>query len=82
MKHLLKFIHYTISITLLCLMREIAVTRVSIALAYSPAAASETALAIALLDTVLFLLITSSNSWSLIRGVAANGASTLPSYGP
>jgi hypothetical protein len=49
-------------------MREIAVTKVSIALANSPAAASDTALEIAELDTVLFLLMTSSNSASLIAG--------------
>jgi len=49
-------------------MREIAVTSVSIALANSPVAASETALDIAELETVLLRLMTSSNSASLIDG--------------
>lgn len=51
-----------------CLIREIAVTNVSIALANSPALASCTALDIALLDTVLFLWKISSNSCSLRAG--------------
>jgi hypothetical protein len=47
-------------------MSEMAVTKVSMALANSPDAASVTALEIADLETVLFLPITSSNSASLI----------------
>jgi hypothetical protein len=49
-----------------CLINEIAVANVSMALEYSPAAASDTARAIAELLTVRFLLIISSNSVSLI----------------
>lgn len=45
-------------------------TRVSIALAYSPAAASETARAIAELETVRLRPIMSSNSCSLIGGTS------------
>lgn len=48
-----------------------AVAKVSIALEYSPAAASDTARAIAELLTVLFLFIISSNSVSLICGCIA-----------
>lgn len=54
--------------TLDCLMSEMAVTSVSMALANSPALASATARAMALLDTVRFLDIISSNSASLIGG--------------
>lgn len=43
-------------------------TKVSIALAYSPAAASDTARAIAEDETVLFRLIISSNSCSVSGG--------------
>lgn len=45
-----------------CLMMEIAVTRVSIALANSPLEASETAFEMASLDNVLFLFMRESNS--------------------
>jgi hypothetical protein len=51
-----------------CLINDIAVANVSMALAYSPAAASLTARAIAELLTVLFLPMISSNSTSLIGG--------------
>lgn len=49
-------------------MREMAVTSVSIALAYSPAAASDTARAIAELETVRLRPMISSNSVSLMGG--------------
>ena len=53
----MRILHLSSPATLLCLIREIAVTRVSIAEAYSPAAASWTALAMAELDTVLEIRI-------------------------
>lgn len=43
-KELIKILHRSSCATLDCFINEIAVTRVSIALEYSPAAASETAL--------------------------------------
>lgn len=58
--------------TLDCLMSEIAVTRVSMALANSPVLASATARAMALLDTVLFLDMISSNSDSLMAGFSGS----------
>lgn len=60
----MRILHLSSPATLLCFIREMAVTRVSMAEAYSPAAASCTALAIAELETVLFLLMISSNSGS------------------
>jgi len=51
-----------------CLIKEMAVTRVSIAPAKSPELASCTALLIALLDTVLLRWKISANSASLIIG--------------
>lgn len=64
-----------------CLMREIAVARVSMALAYSPAAASLTARAIAELLTVLLRPMISSNSTSLIGGCAIEGGTSNPGPG-
>lgn len=61
--------------TLDCLMSEMAVTRVSMALANSPALASATARAMALLDTVRFRDMISSNSASLMGGF--NGSCLL-----
>lgn len=49
-----------------------AVTNVSMALAYSPALASCTALDMALLETVLFLCKISSNSASLMLGAGGS----------
>lgn len=60
----IRILHLSSLATLLCFIREIAVTRVSIAEANSPLAASWTALAMAELETVRFLLMISSNSGS------------------
>lgn len=68
-------------------MSEMAVTSVSMADAYSPAAASLTARAMALDDTVRLRLMTSSNSASLMAGSAcacgacASGACTSGACG-
>lgn len=51
----IKILHRSSLAILLCLMSEMAVTSVSMALAYSPALASCTAREMALLETVLFL---------------------------
>lgn len=64
-----------------CLIREIAVANVSMALAYSPAAASLTARAIAELLTVLFRPMISSNSASLIGGWTFVGGISKPGPG-
>jgi hypothetical protein len=64
----MRILHLSSLATFDCLISEMAVARVSIALVYSPAAASDTARAIAELLTVLFRPMISSNSASLIGG--------------
>ena len=65
----MRILHRSSWATFDCLIREIAVTNVSMADEYSPAAASDTARAIAELLTVLFRAIISSKSTSEICGV-------------
>lgn len=74
-RELIRILHLSSLAILDCLINEIAVTKVSIALANSPALASCTALDIALLETVLFLWKISSNSCSLSAGDTASDLS-------
>jgi len=67
-RELIKILHLSSAATLDCFISEMAVTKVSMALAYSPAAASDTARAIADEDTVRLRPIISSNSCSVSGG--------------
>lgn len=68
---LIRILHLSSCATLDCLISEMAVTKVSMAFAYSPEDASVTARAIAELDTALLRFIVSSNSASEIAGGAS-----------
>lgn len=64
----MRILHRSSAATLDCLMSDIAVTNVSMALAYSPAAASDTARAMADDETVRLRPMISSNSCSVSGG--------------